>query len=414
VVHVEFELDASMNYSSGDALGIFPVNNKKHVQRLIQVLSSIFSLDPEYTADIMIDCSVIGGYNPSFVEPSDSCSISLQNALLFFYDLKTVTPNFLLALYNVNNKANELDEEGIKKTKKKRGEEKKRRKNREKKELERLVREGEEVSSNVPLKLFIQLHLFHHVLFLFPSLVPSFHPHPPTAILSILSYMKTLHPRYYSISSYPIVTPRNTVIASVAASVIRYTTLDEKCEGVTTTYLSDRIEVGDSCAVFLSRNPGFRVPVSGDAAMIMIGPGTGIAPFRAFIQERIVKEAKGKNLVYFGCRDRDLDFLYKSELLRWEQENIIQLRTAFSRENPKQKVYVQHKIEEDGEFIFELIEKENAHIYICGEGNRMAGDVEATLVKVISVFGRLNLEEAEHYLEDLRHQARYKLDVWIT
>jgi sulfite reductase (NADPH) flavoprotein alpha-component len=226
--------------------------------------------------------------------------------------------------------------------------------------------------------------------------------------MEVLGNMKVLQPRYYSISSSPLIDKTR---VSVTAAVVRYETLGKRRTGVTTTFLCDRFNVHQKCPVFVNKNPDFRLPEDGTKDIIMIGPGTGIAPFRAFVQERVASKASGINLLYFGCRHRSSDFLYHKELEELDASSQIKLRTAFSRDQEK-KVYVQHLIAEDQDMIWNLLES-GAHVYVCGDAKYMAGDVHDTLLSIIQDKSGCGKDEAHNYLNELTEKKRYQRDVWI-
>ena len=150
----------------------------------------------------------------------------------------------------------------------------------------------------------------------------------------------------------------------------------------------------------------------------MIGPGTGIAPFMAFLQERagltVVNkiEAPTKNVFYFGCRHRDVDFLYREELQNMEREGKLTLRVAFSREQ-REKIYVQHLILQDASFLWGLIQ-EGAHIYVCGDAKHMAKDVHTALLTIFQQQGGLTADVADKLMASLEGGHRYQRDVWVT
>jgi sulfite reductase alpha subunit-like flavoprotein len=141
----------------------------------------------------------------------------------------------------------------------------------------------------------------------------------------------------------------------------------------------------------------------------MIGPGTGLAPFRSFTQERISSGGKGRNVLYFGCRNRSRDFLYREELEKYNADKQIELHTAFSREQ-KQKVYVQDRLRESATEIWSLLES-GAHVYVCGDAQYMAGQVHDELLKIISSTG--GVADAKAYMDNLEHQRRYQRDIWF-
>lgn len=207
----------------------------------------------------------------------------------------------------------------------------------------------------------------------------------------------------------------NSNTVCVTAAVVRYSTLGQDREGVTTCYLQDQLQPGDQCPMFISRNPDFRLPSNSKTPLILIGPGTGIAPFRAFLQERALlsEEERGKIVLYFGCRHKNKDFLYRNELENLEEKSVICLRPAFSRDQ-KEKIYVQDLLLQDGSLIWNLINKEEAAVYICGDAKHMAHDVHKVLLQIIVMQGRTTQDEAELFLKGLETQGRYQKDVWVT
>ncbi len=184
-------------------------------------------------------------------------------------------------------------------------------------------------------------------------------------------------------------------------------------EGVASTYLHDRMRVDGEVKIFVSKNVNFRLPVDAERPVVMIGPGTGIAPFIAFIEEREVSEASGRNLLFFGCRHARHDFLYKPRLQQWAEDGVLELVTAFSRDS-EEKVYVTHRIVEMGEEMWKLLHEDMAHLYVCGDGSEMAKDVHAALKSVIEEHGNRSAEEADQFLDNLAANRRYQRDVWVS
>jgi sulfite reductase (NADPH) flavoprotein alpha-component len=175
--------------------------------------------------------------------------------------------------------------------------------------------------------------------------------------------------------------------------------------------LADRVASGSSVRVFVQPSHGFSVPADPTAAMIMIGPGTGIAPFRAFLHERDATGAPGKNWLFFGDQRSEFDFLYKEELFDFLSRGLLtRLETAFSRDQTR-KVYVQDHIVEHGEELYRWI-NEGAYVYVCGDARRMAADVDRALREVVQVYGRLDAEAAKAYVAQLTSEKRYRRDVY--
>lgn len=223
----------------------------------------------------------------------------------------------------------------------------------------------------------------------------------------LLSIMHKLQPRLYSISSSLKANPGEVhlTIASVRYVNHRYK------EGTCSTYLSDRLGDKDGILVFADKNPDFRLPNDPTTPIIMVGPGTGIAPFRAFLQERETQLAKGKNWLFFGDRHFTTDFLYQTELQSWHKKKLLtKMNVAFSRDQ-EQKIYVQHKMLEQSKELYSWIE-EGAHFYVCGDKDNMFADVNRTLTNIIAKEGRMSLVKAEEYVKKLKKAKRFQTDVY--
>jgi sulfite reductase (NADPH) flavoprotein alpha-component len=219
--------------------------------------------------------------------------------------------------------------------------------------------------------------------------------------------LRKLQPRLYSISSSLKAHP-NEVHLTIAA--VRYHNTRDK-EGVCSTYLSDRIDDEDYVNLFIEKNTEFRLPSDPQKPIIMVGPGTGIAPFRAFLQEREAIGAKGKNWLFFGNRHFATDFLYQDEwqtLLR--KKTLTYIHAAFSRDSEK-KNYVQNKMKEYAAELFRWLEN-GAYFYVCGDMKNMWRDVNQSLIEIVSLQGHKTKEEAEAYVQQLRRSGRYQLDVY--
>ncbi len=219
--------------------------------------------------------------------------------------------------------------------------------------------------------------------------------------------LRRLSPRSYSISSSLEANP-DEVHITVAA--VRYDAHGSEHWGAASTYLTDRLVEGASVAVYIEHNKRFRLP-SDDVAVVMIGPGTGIAPFRAFVEERVERDAVGENWLFFGDRNLDSDFLYQLEWQRHlKQGNLRRLDVAFSRDQ-REKIYVQDRIRESGEELNRWIES-GAAIYVCGDAKHMAGDVDEALRDVLVSHGELDVDAAAQKLKELRMAGRYQRDVY--
>ncbi|MGG1631716.1 bifunctional cytochrome P450/NADPH--P450 reductase [Rossellomorea sp. NRS-1567] len=229
-----------------------------------------------------------------------------------------------------------------------------------------------------------------------------------------LLLLPALKARYYSISSSPLYKEGE---ASITVSIVRGAAWSGNGEykGIASNYLAERSE-GDKIACFISTpQSNFQLPDVTETPIVMIGPGTGIAPFRGFIQARRILKEKGETLgaahLYFGCRNPEHDFLYQEELEKAEQDGIVTLHTAFSRCPGQEKTYVQHRLAENAEDILPLL-KDGGRLYICGDGGKMAPDVERTLVECYMLFYQTTKEEADAWLGSLEEDGRYAKDVW--
>jgi len=220
--------------------------------------------------------------------------------------------------------------------------------------------------------------------------------------------LRKLMPRSYSIASSPLANP-DEVHLTVAA--VKYHAFGTEHWGAASTMLSDRIAEGDKVSVFVDANPRFRLPADGQTPIIMIGPGTGVAPFRAFVEQRAELGASGKNWLFFGDRTFHSDFLYQLEWQRFLKRGILQrLDVAFSRDQAD-KIYVQDRIREHAADVWAWLQQ-GAVLYICGDAKQMAGDVHDALIDVLVTQADYDAESAEDYLKDLRRAGRYQRDVY--
>jgi sulfite reductase (NADPH) flavoprotein alpha-component len=222
-----------------------------------------------------------------------------------------------------------------------------------------------------------------------------------------LGLLRPLQHRVYSISSSPIA-HEGTVHLTV--STVRYRSAERDRGGVCSTYLADRVEDGQQAGVFLSANKSFRLPAD-DTPIIMIGPGTGVAPFRAFLHERHARGATGENWLFFGDQHRTSDFLYEDELTEFERSGLLtRLDLAFSRDQ-HEKIYVQHRMCEAGKQLYGWLEA-GAHLYVCGDATRMAKGVDEALHEIVAEHGARSPDAAEDYVNDLKQSKRYLRDVY--
>jgi len=220
--------------------------------------------------------------------------------------------------------------------------------------------------------------------------------------------LRRLMPRLYSIASSPRIYPKEVHLTIV---ITRYRTNDRDRVGVCSTYLADRVEPQRGRAPVFVSHSHFRLPESPATDCIMVGPGTGIAPFRAFVQERVAIEASGRNWLFFGDQHRATDFLYEEEWAQYlAQGRLSRLDTAFSRDQAA-KVYVQDRMRENAAELWSWLEK-GAHFYVCGDAKRMAKDVDSALHEIVASEGGLTLEQASAYVKQLKKDRRYQRDVY--
>lgn len=227
----------------------------------------------------------------------------------------------------------------------------------------------------------------------------------PEAFATALS---PIRPRLYSISSSP---KRHVGQVHLTVRRVTYTSNGRERKGVASTMLADRVAPGTTFRAFVQRTHGFGLPDDPTTPIIMIGPGTGIAPFRAFLHERDAVRALGKNWLIFGDQRRAHDFLYEAELTEFLRRGVLtRLDTAFSRDSD-QKIYVQHRMIEHGATLFDWL-RDGAWVYVCGDARRMAADVDRALRTVIREHGRMTEAEAGAYLAAMASEGRYRRDVY--
>jgi len=227
----------------------------------------------------------------------------------------------------------------------------------------------------------------------------------PTELVRLL---RPLAPRLYSIASSQAVTVDE---AHLTVSVVEYESFNSRRLGVVSGSLADIVADEGTAPIYLHRNPAFRLPADPRTAIIMIGPGTGVAPFRSFMLEREAAGSAGANWLFFGDRSFEHDFLYQSEWLAWRKSGLLtRIDVAFSRDQDE-KVYVQHRIREHGGRLWKWLQ-EGAHLFVCGDAAHMAPDVHAALLEVIGRHGGLAQEAAAQYLTDLQRKRRYLRDVY--
>ena len=224
----------------------------------------------------------------------------------------------------------------------------------------------------------------------------------------LVSLLRPLTPRLYSISSSPAEVGEE---VHLTVGVVRFEHEGRARSGAASSFLADRVEEDGAVRVFVEHNDNFRLPNDMTKPIIMVGSGTGVAPFRAFMQQRVADEASGKNWLIFGNPHFASDFLYQTEWQQFAKEGFLhKYDFAWSRDQEK-KIYVQDKIRENSTALWQWLQ-EGAYFYVCGDASKMAKDVEQALLKVIAKEGNLSPDEAEDYLNELREEKRYQRDVY--
>jgi sulfite reductase (NADPH) flavoprotein alpha-component len=224
----------------------------------------------------------------------------------------------------------------------------------------------------------------------------------------LLPFLRPLQARQYSISSSPLA-HQDRIHLTIAS--VRYGDVNRRHSGVASTHLADRVAVGDEVGVYLQPNAAFSVPADDAAPLIMVGPGTGVAPFRGFLHERAARGATGRNWLFFGDQHRDTDFVYRGELTALQEQGVLtRMDLAFSRDQAE-KVYVQTRMREQSRELYAWLE-DGATFTVCGDASRMAKDVETALLQVIATERGKGDDDAAEYLADLRRAKRYVRDVY--
>ena len=335
--HFAFSLEGSgLSYEAGDALGVRATNCAELVEELIRALGR-------------------SGEEP--VPDRDGKETPLREALIHHYEITRIPSPLLKAMAERSGDA----------------------------ELLKLTAPG----ANGELTKFLWGREIIDLLHIHPAVKFS-----PTEFVALL---KKLQPRLYSISSSPKAHPGE---VHLCVGVVRYDSLGRSRKGVCSTFLAERVPTGGAVPVFVHHNKNFRPPANPDAPMIMVGPGTGIAPFRAFLEERRASGAKGKNWLLFGDQREATDYLFKEEIETMQREGTLhRLDLAFSRDQAE-KIYVQNRMTEHAKELYAWLE-EGGGFYVCGDAARMAKDVDAALHQVIQTAGGKSAEEATVYVAAL-------------
>ncbi|PYE50260.1 sulfite reductase (NADPH) flavoprotein alpha-component [Paenibacillus barcinonensis] len=225
---------------------------------------------------------------------------------------------------------------------------------------------------------------------------------------AFLAVLRKIPARLYSIASSSKSFPDE---VHLTVRTVRYEARGRERYGVCSVHLAERIQAGDTLPVYIQHNPNFKLPQNPDTPIIMVGPGTGVAPFRAFLGEREEIGAEGKAWLFYGDQHFSTDFLYQTEWQRWLKDGVLtKMDVAFSRDT-EQKVYVQHRMLEHSKELYQWLQ-EGASIYICGDEKKMAHDVHAALITILQQEGGLSPEQAADYMTRLQHEKRYQRDVY--
>ncbi|ETB71001.1 Sulfite reductase (NADPH) flavoprotein alpha-component [Bacillus paralicheniformis] len=346
--HLELSLEGSgLTYEPGDALGIFPENDPE----LVDMLLAELKWDPNATV------TVDQGEN-----------LSLKEALTSYYEITVLTKKFIqqAAELIANEKLRELAAQ----------------------------ENADQLKAYIAGRDLIDF-------------VQDFGP-IAAAPQDFVSILRKIPPRLYSIASSFAANPDE---VHLTIGAVRYNTHGRDRKGVCSVLCAERLQPGDTLPVFIQPNKNFKLPENPEAPIIMVGPGTGVAPFRSFMQEREETGAPGKSWMFFGDQHFVTDFLYQTEWQKWLSDGVLtKMDVAFSRDT-EEKVYVQHRMLEHSKELFEWLE-EGAAFYVCGDKNNMAKDVQNALLEIIEKEGGKSREEAEAYLAEMKKQKRYQRDVY--
>ncbi|OLN21978.1 sulfite reductase [NADPH] flavoprotein, alpha-component [Domibacillus antri] len=347
--HLEISLEGSgLTYQPGDALGIYPQNDPELVDKLIQALN----WNPDETVTVNKEGDVL----------------SLRDAFTSHYEITVLTKPLMEKIAQLT---------GIDK-------------------LHELIGSG----NGEKLKEYIKGRDLLDV-------VQDFGPFGVSQ-QEFLNQLRKMPPRLYSIASSLSANPDE---VHLTIGAVRYHSNGRDRNGVCSILCAERLEPGATLPVYIQPNQNFRLPENPDTPIIMVGPGTGIAPFRSFLQEREEAGTEGKSWLFFGDQHFVTDFLYQTELQKWLKDGVLtKLDVAFSRDS-EEKVYVQHRMLEHSKELFEWLEQ-GASFYVCGDKTNMARDVHNTLIDIIEKEGQMSREKAEAYVAEMKKQKRYHRDVY--
>ena len=375
-MHIEFDIEGSkMRYDAGDHIAAYPTNDQELVEKIGKHTNT--DLDTVFT--------LINTDEESSKKHPFPCPCSYRTALTYYLDI-TMNPRTHV-LKELSEYCSDAEE---------------------KEKLKSMSSTKPEGKALYQKWIIEENRNIVHVLEDLPSCRP--------ALDHLCELLPRLQPRYYSISSSPKLYPTTVHITAV---LVDYTTpTGRHNKGVATTFLASKKPQLDAppptVPVFI-RKSQFRLPTKPQTPIIMVGPGTGLAPFRGFIQERDfhAKDGKtvGETVLYFGCRKRSEDFIYGEELEEYAKKGLLTLHVAFSRDQAH-KVYVTHLLEKSADELWRIIGENNGHFYICGDARNMASDVRNVITKILINKGNMTEDDAVAYLKKMETQKRLSADVW--
>lgn len=347
--HIEISLEGSnLQYEPGDCIGIYPENHPELVDALITAM--------EWNSEQFVPVNKKGEERP------------LREALLRHYEITVLTMPLLEEVASIASAAG----------------------------LDELLKSGNEDKLREYIKGRDLLDLVQDFA-LRGAGVSEWIPH-----------LRKMPPRLYSIASSLKANPNE---AHVTVRAVRYEAHGRNRYGVCSVHCAERLQLGDHVPIFIQHNPNFKLPSNPDTPMIMIGPGTGVAPFRAFLEEWEEIGAKGKTWLFYGDQHFLTDFLYQLDWQKWFKAGVLtRMDVAFSRDTD-QKVYVQHRMLEQSRELYRWLE-EGAHVYVCGDEKHMAHDVHAALAAILQQEGEMSADKAQAYLAEMQKQKRYQRDVY--
>ena len=347
---------SGLHYKAGDSLGVFATNREVDVVELLQLLGA--------TGEELVSPAILRLTQP----------ITLREALTARLSLSGPTPKILNTLLGKAADAGERER------------------------LAALVAP----EAKEQLTTYLEQRHFVDILTEFP------HARARVSAQEFVDHLRKLMPRLYSIASSPRVCPEE---IHLAVAIVRYKTNGRDRVGVCSTFLADRVEVGVTPAPVFVSHSHFGPPEDTSKDVIMVGPGTGIAPFRAFVQDRVALGATGRNWLFFGDQKRATDYLYEEEWTKYLADgSLARIDLAFSRDQP-QKIYVQDRMRENAAELWAWI-KGGAHFCVCGDAKRMAKDVDLALHEIIAQQGGMDAAAATDYVKQMKKDKRYLRDVY--